>query len=138
MFSVYRATEAALLMVLMIVLIRLASSRTWISVPIAVLVMSLTYLENAGTTNAPFWCMLLFVIGSGALMTWVVFRSGLLALAVAMLVNTEVAAIPMMPTMTHWSATAGNWTLAALVALTAFGFYASRTGQPLFGGDTAS
>jgi hypothetical protein len=33
----------------------------------------------------------------------------------------------------HWRADASNWTLALLIALTLFGFYASRAGQPLFG-----
>jgi hypothetical protein len=33
----------------------------------------------------------------------------------------------------HWSVAAGNWTLAAFVALTFFGFYAARAGQPLLG-----
>jgi hypothetical protein len=39
----------------------------------------------------------------------------------------------MVPDWSHWSATAGNWTIGVLIALTLFGFYASRAGQPLFG-----
>jgi len=36
--------------------------------------------------------------------------------------------------LTGWQlGAAGNWTLAVLLALTLFGFYASRAGQPLFG-----
>jgi hypothetical protein len=33
----------------------------------------------------------------------------------------------------HRRAEASNWTLALLIALTLFGFYASRARQPLFG-----
>ena len=33
----------------------------------------------------------------------------------------------------HWRADASNWTMALIVGLALFGFYASRAGQPLFG-----
>jgi len=35
--------------------------------------------------------------------------------------------------VSQWSATPSNWTIAAIIALALFGFYASRAGQPLFG-----
>jgi hypothetical protein len=33
----------------------------------------------------------------------------------------------------HWSASASNWSIVLLLMLVCFGFYASRSGQPLFG-----
>jgi len=33
----------------------------------------------------------------------------------------------------EWAAAPTNWSLALIVTLTCFGFYASRAGQPLFG-----
>jgi hypothetical protein len=42
-------------------------------------------------------------------------------------------ATPFTLQMTHWSASASNWTLALMAGLALFGFYASRSGQPLFG-----
>jgi hypothetical protein len=131
MLSLFGAVQGALLMVLVVVLLRLTLRRTWLSAPVTVLVMSLRFLENAGTTTTSL--VLLFVVASGAVLTWVVFRSGLLAFAVALLVEIMATNVPMRQNMFHWSAAAGNWTLAALVALACFGFYASRAGQPLFG-----
>jgi hypothetical protein len=39
----------------------------------------------------------------------------------------------MVQEISYWSATAGNWTLAAVIGLALFGLYAWRAGQPLFG-----
>jgi hypothetical protein len=44
-----------------------------------------------------------------------------------------VVDVPIVRDTSHWSAAAGNWTLAVVAALTCFGFYAARAGQPLFG-----
>jgi hypothetical protein len=75
----------------------------------------------------------LFPIVTGILLTLLVFRAGLLAFAVAWYVWTVASNFPMVQDWSHWSAAAGNWTLAALIALTLFGFYAARAGQPLLG-----
>jgi hypothetical protein len=99
--------------------------------PIAALLLALPASEQAGTTNT--MLVYLFPITTGILLMLVVFRSGLLAFAVTWLVWNVTTTIPMRADWSHWSAAAGNWTLAALVALTFFGFYASRAGQPLFG-----
>ena len=63
----------------------------------------------------------------------VTIRFGLLASAVALFVGSLFGQIPMTFDVAHWSATASNWALALVIALTLFGFYASRAGQPLFG-----
>jgi hypothetical protein len=44
-----------------------------------------------------------------------------------------VAAAVVLLSLSHWTATMSNPTLAIVLALTFFGFYASRAGQPLFG-----
>ena len=90
--------------------------------------MSLTQLSGF---DAPI--TLLFPMASGALLTFVVVRFGLLPYAVTLFVYVIVTRTPLTLEISRWSATASNWTLAGLVALTAFGFYASRAGQPLFG-----
>jgi hypothetical protein len=87
--------------------------------------------EQAGTTNT--MLVYLFPIATGVLLMLVVFRSGLLAFAVAWCVWHVTTTIPMRADWSHWSAAPGNWTFAALVALVLFGFYAARAGQPLFG-----
>jgi hypothetical protein len=63
----------------------------------------------------------------------VVVRFGLLASAIALFVASALTAVPLTLDVAHWSAAPSNWTLALLMALTLFGFYASRAGQPLLG-----
>ena len=76
---------------------------------------------------------LLFPLLCGVLVTLVTVRYGLLSLVVARAVWDLIYTVPMMPVMSHWSAAAGNWTIALLMVLTLWAFYASRAGQPLFG-----
>jgi hypothetical protein len=76
---------------------------------------------------------LVFSLTSGALLTVVAIRFGLLALVVTWFAWGIITAVPMTLEFSHWRADASNWTLAVLVALTLFGFYASRAGQPLLG-----
>jgi len=58
---------------------------------------------------------------------------GLLAAAVAFLVNQELSNAPLTlnPSMPH--AAGAMWPVLLVLALAVFGFYASRKGQPLFG-----
>ena len=71
---------------------------------------------------------------NGALLTFVAVRFGLLPLAVTYFAWDAVVAVPITTEVSHWAAGASNWTLAGLLALTLFAFYASRAGQPLLGG----
>jgi len=65
--------------------------------------------------------------------TFVLIRYGLLVAAIARIVLGVCEAIPFTLNIAHWSATPSNWTIVALLAVAAFGFYASRAGQPVFG-----
>jgi len=78
------------------------------------------------------WGLLFPMIG-GLLVTMVTVRYGLLALVIARVVWNVIYTMPMMPDASLWSAAAGNWTIALLIALTLWAFYASRAGQPLLG-----
>ena len=75
----------------------------------------------------------LFPLASGALLTFVVVRFGLLAYAVAWFFAGVLTRVPLRLDLSHWAAVPSAWTLTLLLALTLFGFYASRAGQPLFG-----
>lgn len=125
------ALQAALGLLLLVVLVRLTLRKPWLAIPVTVLILSVPSANQLGTTNAPF--IFLFPIVSGILLTWLVFTSGLLAFTVSWVVVILLRNVPMMGDVSHWSAAAGNWTLAALIALALFGFYAARAGQPLFG-----
>ena len=79
------------------------------------------------------WLVWLFPLASGALLTLVVVRFGLLAYAVTWFFSSILTRVPLRLDLSHWAAAPSAWTLALLMALTLFGFYASRAGQPLFG-----
>jgi serine/threonine-protein kinase len=127
--QILNAVVAALLTVLVVVLLRLALKRNWLALPLSAVLLS-TSLNYLGG-NGPM--ILVFPLLGGALMTLVTVRFGLLSLVVARIVWNLIYTVPMMPVMSHWSAAAGNWTIALLLALTLWAFYASRAGQPLFG-----
>ena len=131
MAAISIAIQAALIYVLILVLIRLMVRRPWMTMPIAAIILALPATQQAGTTNTSL--IFLFPMATGILLMFVVFRSGLLAFAIGWFVWNVTTNIPMRADWSHWSAAAGNWTMAALVALTLFGFYAARAGQTLFG-----
>ena len=132
LLSLFGALEAALIAVLIVVFIRLAVRWTWLSITISVALLSLPFLDEAGTTSTSL--VLAFALASGAILTYVVFRAGLLALAAALFVYIALMNVPFMPEIAHWAAPAGHWTMIIIIVLVAFGFYASRAGQPLWGG----
>jgi hypothetical protein len=65
--------------------------------------------------------------------TFGLFRFGLLAMTVAAFAENVATAVPLTLNLSAWWATPSMLTLALLIGLAGFGFYASRTGQPLFG-----
>jgi hypothetical protein len=125
------STQIALLLVLLIVLVRLALRRSWLTVPVTVLILGASAAAQLGTTNAPF--VFVFPIASGLLLAWVLTRSGLLTFAITWFVWRVLTDVPVMPDVSHWSAAAGNWTILLVLGFGLFGLYAARAGQPLFG-----
>jgi serine/threonine-protein kinase len=123
--------EAALLAVLVFVVLRLLLRRGWLSVGAGVVLLSLVSANKMG--GAGTWLVWLFPLASGLLLTLVVVRFGVLAYAVAWYFSGVLRGIPLRLDLSHWAATPSAWTLALLMALTLFGFYASRAGQPLLG-----
>jgi len=67
------------------------------------------------------------------LITFGIFRFGLLVTAVMLLVDNIPTAVPFLPRAAPWAALPGNLSMALVVAAACFGFYAARAGQPLFG-----
>jgi hypothetical protein len=123
------AIGGALFAALGIVIARLVLRLRWLAVIVTALFLSLvaTYDMSAMPMS------LVFPLTSGVLLTMVAMRYGLLSLVVAWFTWGLAGAVPMTLQFSHWRADASNWTLALLIGLTLFGFYASRAGQPLFG-----
>jgi hypothetical protein len=123
-------TMEGLFTVLLIVALRLLLRRNWLVIPVTVFIvglMSARYVSG----SAP-W-LFLFPLVSGAVLTFVVMRYGLLSLVVTRLVWGLLLAGPLTLDVGHWSATASNATILLLSAMAIFAFYAARAGQPVFG-----
>jgi hypothetical protein len=123
------AVGGALFATFGMVIARLVLRVRWLALIVTMLFLSLTAAYDMSVMPLS----LLFPLASGALLTVVAIRFGLLALVVTWFAWGMITAVPMTLEFSHWRADASNWTLAVLLALTLFGFYASRAGQPLFG-----
>jgi hypothetical protein len=117
--------------VLIFVVLRLITRRAPLAIGLGMFVIfsSWSFYGRASSN----WIELVLEIAAVGLFTLVTIRGGLLAAAIALFVVRTGNATPFTLQMTHWSAAASNWTVALIVGLTLFGFYASRAGQPLLG-----
>jgi predicted Ser/Thr protein kinase len=123
--------KAALLTVLLFVVLQLLTRRAWLAVALGMFVLFVDRSAFGGASV--FWIELILELAAAALLTLVTIRFGLLAAAVALLVEALYRTVPFTFHVSHWSAAASNWTIAGVTTLALFGFYASRAGQPLFG-----
>ena len=101
---------------------RLAALALWL---VGAVALSLTHETAAGI---PFACM------AAALVVWVLYRYGLLALIVAVFFLHLMIFYPITSDFSAWYA--GDFVLALIIslALVGFGFYTSLAGEPLFRG----
>jgi hypothetical protein len=109
------------------------------AVAAAFVLLSVVQAQAVMTSAAPMWIAALYQLIFIAIITTVVVRYGLLVSAVTFALGSVLERIPLTLSLSHWTATTSNLTMAIALALTFFGFYASRAGQPLFGkiGDMA-
>ena len=129
--AVYGSLQTALFVALVFVVFRLLLRRGWLAVTAGVVLITL--VSNNGAAVGGGWILVVFQLTITALMTVSVFRFGLLATSVALIVDNLVTAVPLSLHPSAWWATGSNLTLTAMVALAAYGFYAARAGRPLFG-----
>jgi hypothetical protein len=83
--------------------------------------------------DTAWWIVAIYQVIIIAAATTIVVRYGLLVTAVALALVNITSSLPLTYALSHWTATTSNLTIAAVLSLTLFGFYASRAGQPLFG-----
>jgi hypothetical protein len=126
-----RALQASLTLLLCFVVLRLLLRRPWLVSLAGGALLSLLAVSRMGGTGTIL--IGIFPIVTGALMTFVLVRFGLLAMAITILVFSTTSRLPLSLDLSAWYAVNSNWTIVALVALFLFGFYASRAGQPLLG-----
>jgi len=124
------AVQCSLLAILIVVVLRLACRWNWLALLLTALCLSVATWQYMASSTP--W-LFAFSLASGALLTFVAVRFGLLTLAVTWFVWSALYESPLTLDPSHWSVTASNVTLALLAVLTLFGFSAARGGQPMFG-----
>jgi hypothetical protein len=107
------------------------SRRAWGGAMVAGVMLSIFVLGEAGDERI--WITLIFVAAFVIPLVATLVHFGILSVVIAFLVNQAINNSPMTldPSMPY--APAAFWAVSVVVGLTAFGFYASRGGQPLLG-----
>ncbi len=121
---------------MMFVGLRLVVRRTWIAVVVGLLVLTASVTNNVHPGDV-LWLYALGQLLTIGVVTIAIFRFGLLVTAVMILVDNIPSAAPIVTGGSAWAAMPGNLSIALVVALASFGFYAARGGQPLFGNASA-
>jgi hypothetical protein len=119
--------------VLAYVLLRLAFRRTALAVIASVVLLALVQTTNVLTSAAPTWIAALYQMVVVTAVVTMVVRYGLLVSVIVTAVDGVLESIPLTLSLSHWTATASNLTMALVIGLACFGFYAARAGQPLLG-----
>jgi protein kinase-like protein len=128
----FRSLQTTLVIVLLLVVVRLLVRRTLM----AALLGTAILIPAAGGGVAPggvAWLYYLTQAMAIGLIVFAIFRYGLLVTAVMILVDNIPSAVPILPNGPSWASMPGNLSIALVVALACFGFYAARAGQPLLG-----
>ncbi len=123
----------AMFAVLGFVLLRLVLRRTSLTIAAWVVVLALFQATQVLMSGTSVWIAAAFQASLIAVLTIMVVRYGLLVTAVAFAMGNLLDDIPLTLSLSHWTATSSNLTLATALALACLGFYAARAGQPLFG-----
>jgi hypothetical protein len=119
--------------VLAYVLLRLAFRRTAFAVAASFVLLALVQTQNVLFSAPPTWIAVLHQLVVVTVVVTTVVRYGLLVTVIVSAVGGVLETIPLTLSLSHWTAPASNLTIAFVIALACFGFYASRAGQPLFG-----
>jgi serine/threonine-protein kinase len=128
----YGSVQSAFIVALVFVGLRLIVKRTWIAVTIGILVVTAAVMKST-PPGGVVWIHAAIQLATIGLLTFAIFRYGLLVTTVMMIVDNIPSAVPMVTHGPAWAAAPGNLSIALVVAMACFGFYAARAGQPLFG-----
>jgi serine/threonine-protein kinase len=127
----YNSLQTVLLVTMIFVVLRLVLRRGWLAALTGVVI--LMGLSDNGQAFTGTWFDFATIGLIFILVTFGLFRFGLLAMTVAAFSDNVATGVPLTLHLSAWWATPSLLTLALLIGLAAFGFYAARAGQPLFG-----
>jgi len=125
------ALNRTMLITLTFVMMRIAVKRTWLAALIAGGIFS--FLVPAETGADQVWLNTAFTLAVAAVYMLILVRYGVLAMVVAFFANAVLTQGVLTADLSKIYADTSVWLLALVAGLAAAGFYASRTGAPLFG-----
>ncbi len=125
------ALRTAMLSTLAFALARMVVKRTWIAVAISIVIGSFIYVTAAGTEQL--WINVVFAVTFAGLMMAVLVRFGMFALMIAAMTELIIRQGGLTADLSKLYAPAGVWQMLLIAGLAAFGYYASRGDEPLFG-----
>jgi len=123
----------SLLAVLGIVLLRLIVRRMSVAIAAAFALLMLVQGSQVLQSETHWWISAMFQLWIITAFLFVIVRFGLLAIVVALAIGNFTGAAPLTANLSHWSATISNITVAIVIGIACFGYYAARAGEPLFG-----
>lgn len=126
-----QATLSAFFGITMFFVLRFLVRRTWIAIGLLSLLAGVLFNPGHGT---PLVYVLTFS-GTIALFWTVMIRFGLLAVIVGATVSDLLTKMPLTPELASWRGAPTLLTLAVMVAIGGWGFWASLAGRPLFRDD---
>ncbi len=123
----------AVFIVLGYVMLRLMLRRTILAIAATVILLAVVQAPQVLQSSGPWWIAAAFQLIIVAGVTVLVVRYGLLVTVVAIGIINVVGNMPLTLSLSHWTAMTSDLVIATVIGIAAFGFYASRAGQPLFG-----
>ena len=128
----YGPLQTALFGALMFVGLRFLLRRNWAAF-VASIVILLAIADNGQAILSGVGLNTLFYVALYSTILIAIVRFGLFAAAIGSMVNAALTGAPFPAHLTGWAGGSAMWTIVLLLALMAFGFYASRAGKPLLG-----
>jgi hypothetical protein len=120
-----------MLITLAFALIRMAVKRTWIATLLTIVLG--TFVIVGQSPAQQFWMNVAYGVSVSALYIGVLVNFGMFPLILTHLINQIVSSSGLTADMNKLYAPTSIWLMVLVAAMAAFGYYASRTGEPLFG-----
>jgi len=123
----------SMFLVLGFVVLRLIFRRMSIAVAVALVLFAVVQGGQVIYSETSPWIAGAFQLFIISTVTVAIVRYGLLTTVVALTLANVLNDVPLTPHVTHWTGTTSNLAIAFAIGVAAFGYYASRGGEPLFG-----
>jgi hypothetical protein len=118
-----------MLTTLLFALVRMAVKRTWIATIVTIIVGIFVLVSQS---NQPIWFSIAYGVAVSIIYVGVLQQFGMFPLMMTFLTNTIVVS-GLTADVSKLYAPAAIWLMVLITAMAAFGYYASRAGEPLFG-----